>query len=50
MPATAITMLLETLPLYILFEFSVLIASIAERRSAARMARSAADEPNADLN
>ena len=35
-PGDAITMLLETLPLYLLFELSVLIAAIAERRSARR--------------
>ena len=33
LPGDAITMLLETVPLYLLFEFSVLLASIAERRS-----------------
>jgi sec-independent protein translocase protein TatC len=33
LPGDAITMLLETLPLYLLFEFSVLLASIAERRA-----------------
>jgi sec-independent protein translocase protein TatC len=43
LPGDAITMLLETLPLYVLFELSVLIASIAERRSAARTARSQSD-------
>jgi len=36
LPGDAITMLLETLPLYLLFEFSVLVAMIAERRSPAR--------------
>ena len=41
LPGDAITMLLETLPLYLLFELSVLIASITERRSHARTARSA---------
>jgi sec-independent protein translocase protein TatC len=43
LPGDAITMLLETLPLYVLFELSVLVASISERRGAARSARSAAD-------
>ncbi|HEY1590504.1 MAG TPA: twin-arginine translocase subunit TatC [Solirubrobacteraceae bacterium] len=38
LPGDAITMLLETLPLYLLFEFSVLIASVSERRSARRAA------------
>jgi len=33
LPGDAITMLLETVPLYLLFEFSVLLASIADRRS-----------------
>ncbi len=33
LPGDAITMLLETVPLYLLFELSVLIASIADRRS-----------------
>jgi sec-independent protein translocase protein TatC len=37
LPGDAITMLLETLPLYLLFEFSVLIASISERHSARRL-------------
>jgi Sec-independent protein secretion pathway component TatC len=32
-------MLLETLPLYLLFEASVLVASIDERRQRARAAR-----------
>ena len=43
LPGDAITMLLETVPLYLLFELSVLAASITERRSARRTARSAAD-------
>jgi sec-independent protein translocase protein TatC len=42
LPGDAITMLLETVPLYLLFEFSVLVASIAERRDAKGAARSAA--------
>jgi sec-independent protein translocase protein TatC len=33
LPGDAITMLLETLPLYLLFEASLLVASIAERRA-----------------
>ena len=36
LPGDAITMLLEALPLYVLFELSVLVAAIAERRSSAR--------------
>jgi sec-independent protein translocase protein TatC len=34
LPGDAITMLLETVPLYLLFELSVVVASILERRSA----------------
>jgi sec-independent protein translocase protein TatC len=33
LPSDAITMLLETVPLYLLFELSLLIATVAERRS-----------------
>ncbi len=36
LPGDAITMLLETVPLYLLFEAGVLLASIAERRARAR--------------
>jgi sec-independent protein translocase protein TatC len=32
LPGDAVTMLLETVPLYLLFEFSVLVAAIADRR------------------
>ena len=42
LPGDAITMLLETLPLYGLFELSVLIASIGERRTRRREARAQA--------
>ena len=45
LPGDAITMLLETLPLYVLFEASVLVASIADRRQRAREAW--ANQPNA---
>lgn len=38
LPGDAITMLLETLPLYLLFELSLIVAGIAERRSRARAA------------
>jgi sec-independent protein translocase protein TatC len=50
-PGDAITMLLETLPLYLLFELSVLIAAVSERRDARRTARAAAapnQPPGAD--
>jgi sec-independent protein translocase protein TatC len=43
LPGDAITMLLETVPLYLLFEGSVLLATIAERRSRARERRAQAD-------
>lgn len=40
LPGDAITLLLETLPLYLLFEISVLIASAADRRERRRAAHS----------
>jgi sec-independent protein translocase protein TatC len=43
LPGDAVTMLLETLPLYLLFELSVMLASVAERREAKRMVRADAD-------
>jgi sec-independent protein translocase protein TatC len=36
LPSDAITMILETVPLYLLFELSLLVATIAERRERAR--------------
>jgi sec-independent protein translocase protein TatC len=36
LPGDALTMLLETVPLYLLFELSVLVATIAERRAQSR--------------
>ncbi|MGA2009816.1 MAG: twin-arginine translocase subunit TatC [Solirubrobacteraceae bacterium] len=42
LPGDAITMLLETLPLYVLFELSVVVAAIAERREARHAAAAAA--------
>lgn len=36
LPGDVVTMLLETVPLYLLFELSVLVASVAERRSKRR--------------
>jgi len=38
LPGDAITMLLETLPLYVLFELGVLVSSVSERRRARRAA------------
>jgi sec-independent protein translocase protein TatC len=43
LPGDAITMLLETLPLYLLFELSVLLAAVLERRAARHGVRSVAD-------
>jgi sec-independent protein translocase protein TatC len=48
LPGDAITMLLETVPLYLLFEASVLIASLAERR-ARRQASAAPPTASAPL-
>jgi sec-independent protein translocase protein TatC len=41
LPGDAITLLLETVPLYLLFEFSLVLATIAERRERRRQARGA---------
>lgn len=41
LPGDAITLLLETVPLYLLFEFSVLLATIVERRATRRDGRAA---------
>jgi sec-independent protein translocase protein TatC len=49
LPGDAITMLLETLPLYFLFEFSVLVATLSERR-ARRVARREADQSASGLD
>jgi sec-independent protein translocase protein TatC len=38
LPSDAATMLLETVPLYLLFELSLLVATVAERRERARAA------------
>jgi sec-independent protein translocase protein TatC len=43
LPGDAITMLLEVLPLYVLFEASVLFASISERRAQKRASREETD-------
>ena len=39
LPGDAITMLLETVPLYLLFELSLLVSGFAERRADARALR-----------
>jgi len=36
LPGDAVTMLLETVPLYLLFELGVLLASVADRRARVR--------------
>jgi sec-independent protein translocase protein TatC len=41
LPSDVITMILETVPLYVLYEASILVAAFAERRTAAAEARSA---------
>ena len=38
LPGDAITLLLETVPLYLLFELSVLLASVIDRRELRRAA------------
>jgi len=46
LPGDAITMLLEIVPLYLLFEGGVLLATIAERRARARERREAVGSPS----
>ncbi len=49
LPGDAITLLLETVPLYLLYEASILVASFAARRDAAReRAQAAAGSPPQD--
>jgi sec-independent protein translocase protein TatC len=36
LPGDAVTLVLETVPLYLLFELSLLLATLSERRAAAR--------------
>jgi sec-independent protein translocase protein TatC len=43
LPGDAITLILETVPLYVLYEASILVAAIAGRRNAAAEARGAGD-------
>ncbi|MGI8862859.1 MAG: twin-arginine translocase subunit TatC [Solirubrobacteraceae bacterium] len=50
LPGDAITMLLETVPLYLLFELGVLFASFAERRQHARERREANAAAASDLS
>jgi len=48
LPGDVITLLLETVPLYLLFELGVLLAGVAERRSRARARANA--EPSYGIN
>jgi sec-independent protein translocase protein TatC len=48
LPGDAITLLLETIPLYVLYEASILVASFVARRDAAREREAAADGPSWD--
>jgi sec-independent protein translocase protein TatC len=43
LPGDAVTLLLETVPLYLLFEVGVLLAAVVERRARARARRTAAE-------
>ena len=45
LPGDAITLLLETVPLYLLYEASILLASFAERRRPGRRRRIATGDP-----
>jgi sec-independent protein translocase protein TatC len=49
LPGDAITMLLETLPLYVLFEISVLIAAYSERRARRHAVAEASDDSGSGL-
>jgi sec-independent protein translocase protein TatC len=48
LPGDVITLLLETIPLYVLYEASILLASFVERRDAARARTEAAERPRQD--
>jgi sec-independent protein translocase protein TatC len=45
LPGDAVTLLLETVPLYLLFEFSLILATIVERRERRRSARAGGELP-----
>jgi len=47
LPGDAVTLLLETVPLYLLFEVGVLLASLTERRS---RARASVTDPSYEIN
>jgi hypothetical protein len=48
LPGDAFTLVLETVPLYLLYEASILIASVAERRKTARATAAGAGDPPRD--
>src|SRR6185437_13080153 len=48
LPGDAFTLMLETIPLYLLYEVSILIASVVARRDAARAAATGAGRPPGD--
>jgi sec-independent protein translocase protein TatC len=48
LPGDAFTLMLETVPLYLLYEVSILIASVVARRDAARAAATGAGRPPED--
>lgn len=48
LPGDAFTLMLETVPLYLLYEASILIASVVARRDAARAAATGAGRPPED--
>jgi sec-independent protein translocase protein TatC len=48
LPGDAVTLILETVPLYVLYEVSILLASFVERRDAARARTEAAERASRD--
>ncbi|HEY2142364.1 MAG TPA: twin-arginine translocase subunit TatC [Solirubrobacteraceae bacterium] len=48
LPGDVVTLLLETVPLYVLYEVSILLASFVERRDAARARAEAVERPSQD--
>ncbi|HTR73190.1 MAG TPA: twin-arginine translocase subunit TatC [Solirubrobacteraceae bacterium] len=50
LPGDAITLLLETIPLYLLYEASILLASLVERAERRRSARAPRSDPGSPLS
>lgn len=48
LPGDAVTLILETVPLYVLYEASILLATFVARRDAAKSSRAAAGSPRRD--